>query len=372
MAAERRRIRIETRPPAGEAAPAKLPTTPETGSRVDVSFRPRSARPRPLRKRTNRGKVPFAFLVAAVGIAVVIAGIAWALIGTHRSATTAASKTAVAAEQRGQKSSSLETSAPASAQPSALAGGEVTPSASTKSASTSTKSSTSSSNSGATSGGSSSLGSGASLANTVVVIDAGHEATDDPGVEPIGPGSKVTAPKATAGASGSYAPHAESEIDLQVALKLRRELQARGVKVVMVRTSQNVTVSNSQRAAVANKAHATLFIRLHCNAAPNTSKHGFSTIAPPKNPWTKPIVSASAKARTYVSAAALKATGAANSGTASQADLSGFNWSKVPTIVMEMGFVSNSADDKSLTTASYQHKLAVGIASGVVQYLRAR
>lgn len=393
MAAERRRIRIESRPPAGDPPPAKLPATPVTASRGDVSFRPRSPRPRPPRKRASRGKITPAFLVTAVGVAVVVAGIAWALIGTHHSATAAASKTLVASAQHDQKSSSVETSngltsaslvasdttSPASPQPSVLTTGAVTPASSPtpaakKSTTSSTKSSPSSARASTTGGSSSSssLGSGTSLANTVVVIDAGHEATGDPGIEPIGPGSKVTAPKATAGASGAYAPHAESEIDLQVALKLRKELQAHGVKVVMVRTSQNVTLSNSQRAVIANKAHATLFIRLHCNAASDTSKHGLSTIAPPKNPWTKPIVSASATARSFVSAAALKATGAASSGTASKDDLSSFNWSKVPTIVVEMGFVSNSAEDKALTTSTYQHKLAAGIANGVVKYLRAR
>ena len=105
----------------------------------------------------------------------------------------------------------------------------------------------------------------------VVVIDAGHQAQGDSSLEPIGPGSSQKKPKVSDGASGSHAPHAESEVNLEVALKLRTELQARGVKVIMVRTSQNVNISNSQRAAIANRAHAALFIRKsgpHGMAAP--------------------------------------------------------------------------------------------------------
>jgi len=172
------------------------------------------------------------------------------------------------------------------------------------------------------------------------------------------------------GASGSHAPHAESEVNLEVALKLRTELQARGVKVIMVRTSQNVNISNSQRAAIANNAHAALFIRLHCDGIGNSSTHGFSTLIPASNHWTGPIVSSSARAGAIVQSAALKATGARNAGVVQRGDLSGFNWAKVPTVLVEMGFMSNSAEDAALTSAGYQHKLATGLANGVVQYLK--
>lgn len=206
----------------------------------------------------------------------------------------------------------------------------------------------------------------------VVVIDAGHQGQGDSGLEPIGPGSSQKKAKVTSGASGQYAPHDESQINLQVALKLRTALQARGIKVIMVRTSQDVDISNSQRAAIANKAHAALFIRLHCDGISDSSKHGFSTLIPAKNQWTGPIMAASAKAGKIVQHAALAATGASDAGIVNRGDLSGFNWSKVPTILVEMGFMSNRAEDRALTTPSYQGKLATGLANGVVTYLSAR
>jgi N-acetylmuramoyl-L-alanine amidase len=144
------------------------------------------------------------------------------------------------------------------------------------------------------------------------------------------------------------------------------------VKVVMVRTSQNVNISNSQRAAIANKAHAALFIRLHCDGISDGAKHGFSTLIPAKNQWTGPIMTASAKAGRIVQRDALSATGAADAGVVQRSDLSGFNWSKVPTVLVEMGFMSNRAEDKALTTGSYQQKLATGLANGVVDYLKSR
>jgi N-acetylmuramoyl-L-alanine amidase len=206
----------------------------------------------------------------------------------------------------------------------------------------------------------------------VVVIDAGHQAHGDSSLEPIGPGASQMKPKVADGASGPYEPHDESQVNLAVALKLRDELTARGVRVVMVRTSQNVNIANSQRAAIANRAHAALFIRLHCDGISDSSRHGFSTLIPASNQWTRPIVSSSSRAGHLIQAAALRATGASDAGVVNRGDLSGFNWSKVPTVLVEMGFMSNPTEDRSLTTSGYQHKLAVGIANGIMSFVGSR
>jgi len=50
-------------------------------------------------------------------------------------------------------------------------------------------------------------------------------------------------------------------------------------------------------------------------------------------------------------------------------DLSGFNWSTVPTVLVECGFLSNPVEDRLLASPHYQDKLATGIADGVMAYL---
>lgn len=211
------------------------------------------------------------------------------------------------------------------------------------------------------------------FASGVVVIDAGHQAHGDSSLEPIGPGSSIRKPKVADGAGGVVSPHIpESQINLDVALKLEKVLKARGVKVIMVRTSQNVNIANSARAAIANKAHAALFVRLHCDGIGNSSTHGLSMLVPGTNQWTGPIVSESGRAGAIVDKAVLAATGAANRGIVKRTDLSGFNWSKVPTILPEMGFMSNPAEDTKLNSSAYQQKLANGLANGIVSYLRSR
>ena len=206
----------------------------------------------------------------------------------------------------------------------------------------------------------------------VVVIDAGHQAQGNSSPEPIGPGSSTSKPKVESGATGRYAPREESQVNLAIALKLRATLEARGVTVKMVRTSQKVDIPNSERAKMANAWHAALFIRLHCDGV-SSSVSGILTEVPSKNWYADhPIVAKSAVAGKLVQAAVLKATGAHDRGINPVGNLSGFNWSQVPSVLVEMGNMPNNSDDLKLVTPSYQQTLASGMANGIVEFLKAK
>ena len=203
----------------------------------------------------------------------------------------------------------------------------------------------------------------------VVVIDAGHQAKADLKTEPIGPGSKTRRARVEGGATGVSTHRPESLDNLQIALKLQSDLEKRGVKVIMVRTKQNVDIPNSKRAKIANDAHADLFIRLHCDSSSSSSVKGVLMLVPASNAWTRKIVKPSARAGRDVLAAVLKTTRAKNRGTTKRSDLSGFNWSKVPTALVEMGLMSNPAEDRALASAAYQSKLASGATAGIMTFL---
>lgn len=354
----------------------EMPEDPRRDRR-EVRFRNRSSDPSTGSDRTRKprgamtGRGPLIAL-AVFAVAVVVAVGSWGIGTTHPGANGASSATvadaaanakvsASGAKKRSRKTRSSKSSA-GKQRSTSSAGTNSTKTASAAAAKTAA-------NGRSVASATAVRATASAFGGKVVVIDAGHQGRGDSSLEPIGPGASTMKPKVADGASGAYAPHDESEVNLEVALKLRDDLQARGVKVIMVRTSQNVNISNSQRAAIANKAHAALFIRLHCDGISDSSRHGFSTLIPGDNQWTGPIVSASAKAGHIVQNAALKATGARDAGVVSRNDLSGFNWSKVPTVLVEMGFMSNSAEDKALTSSSYQQKLATGLTNGVTQYL---
>lgn len=206
----------------------------------------------------------------------------------------------------------------------------------------------------------------------VVVIDPGHQAKGNSAKEPIGPGSKKKKIKVTTGARGKWSKKKESEINLAVAKKLKKELEKKGYKVVMVRTKQNVNISNKQRALIANKAKADAFIRLHCDSINSSKVKGAHTIAPTsKNRYmSKKVKKSSQKLAKSVISKFCKMTKAKNRGVNYRDDMTGINWSKIPTAIIEMGFLSNKKEDKLLASSSYQTKCAKGIAEGIHAFLK--
>lgn len=201
----------------------------------------------------------------------------------------------------------------------------------------------------------------------VIVIDAGHQTRAMSATEPIGPGSSQRKAKVTGGASGCVTHLPEYKLNLQVAKKLQKELVNRGYKVIMVRTKNNVRMSNVQRAKVANKYKADAFIRIHANSAGSSSVKGALTIAPAFNNryMTKANRKASQKLSKKVLKAMCKTTGAKNRGVMYTNSMTGINWCKVPVTIVEMGFMSNPSEDRKMAKASYQKKIVKGIADGI-------
>jgi N-acetylmuramoyl-L-alanine amidase len=210
------------------------------------------------------------------------------------------------------------------------------------------------------------------LSTKVVAIDPGHQAKANYELEPIGPGATTKRAKVSSGTSSPASGTPESEVTLAVGLKLRDALEALGVRVVMTRTTQDVDVPNSQRAKIANDAHANLAIRLHCNGGAS-SAHGLFTLYPASIAgWTDDIAVASKEAATIIQRAAIAATGAQDRGLQERGDLTGFNWSDVPDVLVEMGFMTNAAEDKLLESGAYQDRIVQGLVNGIVEFLGAQ
>ncbi len=204
----------------------------------------------------------------------------------------------------------------------------------------------------------------------VVCIDPGHQDKANSDTEPIGPGSKTMKAKVTGGATGAVTKQREADFALAVSLKLKALLEKQGVKVVMTRTTGAVDISNAQRADVANKAGADLFIRVHADGNTNGDIRGLSTLYPAGNDWVTPISAKSLLAAKAVHSELLLETGAIDRGIVSRKDISGFNWSKVPSIIVECGFLSNPTEDKLLASDAYRNKLASGMSKGIMNYLK--
>lgn len=204
----------------------------------------------------------------------------------------------------------------------------------------------------------------------VICIDAGHQARGNSALEPNGPGSSTMKAKVTTGATGCVTGKTESQINLEVALKLQQALQNQGYTVIMCRTSQNVDLSNAQRANIANEANANVFIRLHCDSSESSSPTGTLTLAPStSNKYCASIASPSQSLSKSIVNNICKVTGSRNRGVSIVDNMTGLNWSKVPVTIIEMGFLSNPQEDQLLSSNDYQNKIVQGIVNGIGEYL---
>lgn len=206
----------------------------------------------------------------------------------------------------------------------------------------------------------------------VVVIDPGHQAQGDSRQEPIGPGSGTTKPRVASGTRGVATGIPEHELALAVGLKLRNALEQRGVQVVMTRTTAAVNLSNVERTKIANEARADLFIRVHADGSPNGSAaRGIHVLYPAVTKgWTDDIAAPSKRAAVLAQQALVAATGAPDRGVDARSDMTGFNWSDVPVIIPEIGFLTNPDEDRLLATEAYRQKIADALADAAVRFLK--
>lgn len=190
-----------------------------------------------------------------------------------------------------------------------------------------------------------------------IFIDAGHGGND--------PGTK-----GEIGGNTYY----EKDINLSVALFLEKELNARGFNVVMSRTTDKA-VELSERAPMAKKANADMFVSIHCNSFTGSGR----AYGPIVMYTDRPNIKYNKK-----SFANIFSNGFDNlkkmypamraSRVKSDVEMHGDDWYlavlanvDIPSVLLEIGFMTDESDLKMMIDPSWQKALASKIADSVEQ-----
>lgn len=200
----------------------------------------------------------------------------------------------------------------------------------------------------------------------VVCIDPGHPSETSAGAH----------------ANGLY----ENRLNWEVALDLKSQLEARRIRCVLTKTSENQRVTNRQRAELANRVGARLFLRLHCDVGSGSgyawyypdragSKQGVT--GPPAsvirdsrlaaytlNEAMKPIL------KGYLNANPIKTDAATFVGGKQGGVLTGSIFSRVPTALIEMCFINQRRDAQFINSPQGRRLMAQALATGIEAYLR--
>lgn len=153
----------------------------------------------------------------------------------------------------------------------------------------------------------------------------------------------------------------EKDATLQIAMRLKAFLVARGFTVAMSReTDEHVELID--RCKMANKWCADAFVSIHLNAPGQV--FGAET-------WHY----ASARARTRelavrVQNALIASTGAKDRGVKRTETFTTCKHTLMPSIVVECGFISCDEECKKCFTPAYQSQIAQGIANGLCDWRR--
>jgi N-acetylmuramoyl-L-alanine amidase len=172
------------------------------------------------------------------------------------------------------------------------------------------------------------------LGQSTVVIDAGHGGFDRGGV----PGQRIS----------------EKDKTLDVALRLRRILQADGTRVIMTR-DRDVFIPLGTRTAIANAYRNAVFVSIHFNCSSRGGANGVETY------YYRSDSAALAASihRNVVASAPTENRGIRRRG------FFVLRRTAIPSVLVECGFLTNPTEGRLAQTDGYRQKLAEQIARGI-------
>ena len=110
-------------------------------------------------------------------------------------------------------------------------------------------------------------------------------------------------------------------------------------------------------------------MRIDANGSDDSSVNGALGMTPSyENPYVANLAEESYRLTECILNTYCNETGFNNLGIQYHDDMTGINWSKIPVMILEMGFMTNEHDDTAMQDTDMQAKMVSGIADGIDLY----
>ncbi|MGM9945259.1 MAG: SH3 domain-containing protein [Lysinibacillus sp.] len=179
------------------------------------------------------------------------------------------------------------------------------------------------------------------LKGVTIAIDPGHGGNDH----------------GTTGVRGTD----EKDINLKTAELLKSKLRAAGANVVLTRES-DIYVDLRKRVSVAHQVEADAFISIHYDATEDSSISGITTYY--TNSYQKELAD-------YVHAGLAKKVSIRDRGV-QPGNYLVLRENRQKAILIELGFLSNPSEERTITTDYYREQATLGIYQGLLNYFDAQ
>ncbi len=150
----------------------------------------------------------------------------------------------------------------------------------------------------------------------------------------------------------------EKHMALDTTRRVEMLLRSKGLKVVMTRSS-DVFIPLEGRSSIGNRQKDAIFVSIHYNYNRSGSGKGLETFY---------CHDSSYRLGGYIQAYIVQESGLTNRGL-KQARFHVIRaTTRIPAVLVECGFVSNSGERASMMNGAYRDRLALGIAKGILAY----
>lgn len=180
-----------------------------------------------------------------------------------------------------------------------------------------------------------------------IVIDAGHGGRD--------PGAI------------SKCETDEKDLNIGVARLLRDKLEREGYTVIMTRKGDEY-VGLYDRPNIANESEAHVFVSIHANSSINTDARGIETLYAPRD-LTSVKFDAQYPLAKAIHSELMKATTMEDRGIKQRPDLIVLKHTEMSAVLVELGFMSNLDDMRTMKTSAFREACAEGLYRGIKNYI---